>query len=102
MRRSSAWHVVEMMLALAGIAGLSGSSMGQDRREDARRVPDQESRRSSPPDRTPYVRPAIPEDRMRTPLSVPERANASPLQLQSPDGDAKAAPRKDGGKTPGR
>jgi hypothetical protein len=33
--------------------------------------PAPESARSSPPDTTPYARPAIPEDRLRTPLSNP-------------------------------
>jgi len=44
----------------------------------------QESPRSAPPDRTPYVRPAIPEDRIKTPLPHPESERSQPNPDSSP------------------
>jgi hypothetical protein len=76
----SAGHVLAMALAVADITGLLRPAMGQGPKPETPRAQDREPGRSSPPDLTPYVRPVIPEDRMRTPKpespQVPDRDSA--------------------------
>src|SRR5271170_7923668 len=61
------------------------------RAADTRQVPDRYPGRSSPPDTTPYVRPVIPEDCMKTPLPTHRDANMSLPAPRSRD-DARATP----------
>jgi hypothetical protein len=51
-------------IALTGCA----AALGQELKPQAPRTHAQESVKSSPPDTNRYVRPAIPEDRLNTPL----------------------------------
>jgi hypothetical protein len=62
-----AGQVAAMVLALTEIAGPQSPSIGQAAKPATPQRPDRDSGRSFPPDTTPYVRPVIPEDRMRTP-----------------------------------
>jgi hypothetical protein len=71
MKCRSAGHVVAMVLAVTDIAGLLTLAMGQPQKPETPQAPDHESPQSSPADTTPYVRPVIPEDRIRTPRSSP-------------------------------
>jgi hypothetical protein len=71
MKCRSSGHVVAMVLAVTDIAGFLTPAMGQPQKPETPQAPDQESPQSSPPDTTPYVRPVIPADRMRTPRSSP-------------------------------
>ena len=82
----SAGHVLAMVLAAADIAGLLIPAMGQGPKPETPRVPDHDSGRSSPPDMTPYVRPVIPEDRMRTPKpETPQAPDRNSARSSPPD-----------------
>jgi hypothetical protein len=69
MKRRSAGHVLAMALAVVDITGLLSPAMGHGPKPETPRTPDHDSGRSSPPDTTPYVRPVIPEDRMKNRVS---------------------------------
>ena len=56
-----------VVLAMTTIGGLGSRAAGQPEKPDLS-ARDDNSARSSPPDTTPYVRPVIPEDLMKTPV----------------------------------
>jgi hypothetical protein len=58
---------VLVALAMTDIAGLGSRAVGQTEKPNVL-ARDHNSVRSSPPDTTPYVRPVIPQDLMKTPL----------------------------------
>ena len=72
MKWRSAARVAATALAVMEVA-LAACAPALSQEPKSPQVP--ESARSFPPDRTPYVRPAIPEDRLKTPLPKPRDAN---------------------------
>jgi hypothetical protein len=87
MKWRSVSDVAVMMLAVALAA--CAPAMSQEPNLPIPQAPAQESSRSSPPDTTPYVRPAIPEDTMKTLLPKPGGANTP---LPSPEGSMPPVP----------
>ena len=92
MKRHSVGHVAAMVLAAADMLGIMRPAMSQNPKP----VPAPAQERSAPPDTTPYVRPVIPEDTMKTPLqrpalppgqepSVPPERSAPPESSSPPD-----------------
>ena len=68
MKRSTVARLAAIVvLAVTNIAGLGSFAKGQAQVPDEP-ARDHNSARSSPPDMTPYIRPVIPEDLMKTPL----------------------------------
>jgi hypothetical protein len=76
-------RVAVIALAAAEMAVATSVAASQEAKSWQPPAPAQESARSSPPDTTRYVRPAIPEDSMQTPVPrpggpVPSRDGAKP------------------------
>jgi hypothetical protein len=85
MKRHSPAHVPATVLGLAGMLGGMHPAMSQAAKPGTGPVPAQESPRSFPPDTTPYVRPVIPEDTLKTPLRTPGAADTSLPARKNPD-----------------
>jgi hypothetical protein len=89
------WHAVAHG-AVAALATLlmaltaSVAAVSEELKPPAPGTPAQESAKSSPPDTNRYIRPAIPEDRMNTPLPPPRSGNPRP---PVPDDSSSAQPR---------
>jgi hypothetical protein len=89
-----------MVLAMSAIIASGSLSVAQPEEPD---VParDRNSARSSPPDMTPYTRPVIPEDLMKTPL--PERRDdKSPPALNTHHPNSQSSSHQDGSLPPGK
>jgi hypothetical protein len=83
-------YAAAMMLALANVVGSIGSvAMGQA--QNPAQARDANAGRSTPPDTTSYVRPAIPEDRAATPFQRPSDKRPTVPGLPKMD-DAKKGP----------
>jgi hypothetical protein len=94
--RHSPSHVGAMVLALMGIVAGMQPAFSQAPRAPMTAPPAQESPRSFPPDTTPYVRPAIPEDTLRTPLQSPRGPDTSFPAPKDPNGAARPSDRRKG------
>src|SRR5262245_34060695 len=68
MRRRSVIGLAAALATAKISLAICGAATGEESKPAA---PSRESARSFPPDTTPYVRPAIPEDRVNTPLTPP-------------------------------
>lgn len=93
MKCCSAGHVVAV--ALSSAAGLLSPAMSQTPKPEIPQATGREPGRSSPPDTTPYVRPVIPEDCLRTPLPAQGGADAgaTPTQHSRPMSKPPEVPR---------
>ena len=76
-----------IVLAVADIGLGMSAAMSQGMKPTTSKAADPESARSFPPDTTPYVRPAIPQDRM----SVPNPGPAN-TPLRQPDTSSGTVP----------
>ena len=93
-------RTVLLMLAATPIAASGTLVAGQPEKPNLP-ARDHNSVRSSPPDITPYARPAIPEDLMRTPLPK-RRGDTSPPALNTYHPNSRGLSHRDGSLPPGK
>jgi len=105
MKWRSVGRVAAKALAVVDIALVACvPAMGQEPKPPLPQGLAQESAKSSPPDTTPYVRPVIPEDTMKTPSQtpLPRSSEGASAPVPSPGGRApEPGPSKEAAPQPG-
>jgi hypothetical protein len=89
-----------VVLAVTDIAGPGSFAQGQAEKPDEP-ARDRNSARSSPPDMTPYIRPVIPEDLMKTPSPQREGDTSRPT-LNDRDLNSQGSSHQDGSLPPAK
>jgi len=93
------WRLAVLaVLTMSDVAGLRNQAAGQAEKPDLT-AHDDKSARSAPPDTTPYVRPVIPEDLMKTPV---RRGDTSRPALNADHPNSQDCSHQNGSLPPGK